>query len=448
MKKNTIYTIVIVLFIAAIVGIYYRYNTSQKQKENTVYELLDRKGEAAISKEFIEIKKKTLALLAAVQANPTDTKSALKLAALFIQEARETGNHSYYDKAAMHYTNKALAQDSLDFNALVFKSLIYLSQHHFADGLAIAHKAQQVNPNNAYVYGLLVDGNVEMGNYDSAVVNADRMNAIRPDLTSYSRVSYLREIFGDYNNAIKAMKMAVETGGAGDEHTEWTRTQLAQLYEKTGDFKTADTLYKLSLTMKPNYAFATAGLARIAMAEKNYAKAIEYFEKADAIVNDNSIKEELVDAYKAAGQKEKAKTVAKNLIDELAKDAQSSDADESLGHYGDRELAYAYLKINNRDKALEHALLEYNRRPNNIDVNETVAWVYYCKGDYAKALPYIKVALKTNSKNPVLLSRAGLIYLKAGQKEIAKPMLQQAAANTAFIGVSLSQETVNALKNI
>lgn len=448
MKKKNIYSLFVLIFIAAVGGIIYKFNSTKKQQENTVYTLLERKGEASKSKDFAETKKKVTDLLAAIEKNPTDTKSILKLAALFIQEARETGNHTYYDKAAMHYTNKVLAQDSLDFNALVFKSLIYLSQHHFADGLAIAHKAQQVNPNNAYVYGLLVDGNVEMGNYDSAVVYADKMNSIRPDLTSYARVSYLREIFGDYNNSIKAMKMAVETGGAGDEHTEWTRTQLAQLYEKTGDYKTADTLYKLSLTMKPDYAFATAGLARVAMAQKNYAKAVEYFEKADAMVNDNSIKEELVDAYKAAGQKEKAEAIAKKLIEDLSKDAQPNDKDETLGHYGDRELAYAYLKINNADKALEHAMLEYNRRPNNIDVNETVAWVYYNKGEYAKALPYIKVALKTNSKNPVLLSRAGLIYLKAGQKDIAKPMLQQASVNIAFLGMSLANETMNALKSI
>lgn len=447
MKKN-IYLLFVALFIAAVAGIIYKSNSAKKEKENAVYTLLDRKGAVATSKDFLETKKKAADLLEAIKANPNDTKSVLKLAALYIQEARETGNHTYYDKAAMHYTNKALAQDSLDFNALVFKSLLYLSQHHFADGLTIAHKAQQVNPNNAYVYGLLVDGNVEMGNYDSAVVYADKMNSIRPDLTSYARVSYLREIFGDYNNSIKAMKMAVETGGAGDEHTEWTRTQLAQLYEKTGDYKTADTLYKLSLTMKPDYAFATAGLARVAMAERNYVKAVEYFEKADAMVNDNSIKDELADAYKAAGQKEKAETVAKKLIEDLSKDAQPNDKDETLGHYGDRELAYAYLKINNADKALEHAMLEYNRRPNNIDVNETVSWVYYNKGEYAKALPYIKVALKTNSKNPVLLSRAGLIYLKAGKKEMAKTMLQQATANTAFLGTSLADETMNALKNI
>ena len=37
--------------------------------------------------------------------------------------------------------------------------------------------------------------------------------------------------------------------------------------------------------------------------------------------------------------------------------------DESIGHYSDRELAYAYLAVNDKDKALAHAMMEYNRRP-------------------------------------------------------------------------------------
>ena len=46
--------------------------------------------------------------------------------------------------------------------------------------------------------------------------------------------------------------------------------------------------------------------------------------------------------------------------------------DEDIGHYADGELAHVYLKAGNYDKALKHALAEYNRRPANIEVNETV----------------------------------------------------------------------------
>ncbi len=244
------------------------------------------------------------------------------------------------------------------------------------------------------------------------------------------------------------MKMAAGAGGTGDEHTEWTRVQLGALYEKTGDYKSADSLYKISLTVRPDYPYAVAGLARVALAANDYKSAIAYYQHADSLITDNSIKEELANVYMLTGENKKAEQLASDVIDDLSKNAQQGNSDESMGHYADRELAYAYLKVNNTDKALEHAMLEYNRRPNNIDVNETVAWVYYNKGDYTKALPYIKAAMRTNSKNPVLLSRAGLIYFKTGDKQMAKTFLQEALASNSYIEHSLKVQTVSAMQNM
>jgi tetratricopeptide (TPR) repeat protein len=448
MKKNQIYLLLTVVFVVAIIAIFYNYNKRQKEKENMVYELQERKGAAAQTKEWQAVKKRAIDLAAALKLDPTDTKTSLKLASLFIQEARETGNYVYYDMAAMRQINTVLKAQPNNFDALVFKALIQMSQHHFSDGLATAEAARKINPYNGYIYGLLVDGNVEMGQYDSAVVYADKMVAVRPDLTSYSRVSYLREIYGDYNGAIKAMTMAVETGGAGDEHTEWTRTQLASLYEKVGDFNKADTLYQYALTVRPSYPYALAGLGRVALAKNDYKKAITHYEQADALITDNSFKEELVDIYRLAGDTKKADETAKAVIADLSKDAEAGVNDENIGHYADKELAYAYLKVGNTDKALEHAMLEYNRRPDNIDVNEAVAWVYFKKGDAAKAIPYVKAALRTNSKNPVLLSRAGLIYEKAGDKAMAKTMLQLATSTNAFVDYTLRTETAAVLKTL
>ena len=440
MKKNNIYIFIIVLFVLAIIGIVYRYNKKQSDKEKTGYDLLPRKGAAGKSDEWKEVQKRYNDLASLIKTNPSDVKSLIRLGALYIEEARVTGNYVYYDKAAMHTVNNVLAIEPDNFYGLVFKSLIYLSQHHFSDGLNIAYKAKVVNPANSYVYGLLVDGNVEMGQYDSAVKYADQMVSIRPDLTSYSRVSYLREIYGDYPGSIKAMRMAVETGGAGDEHTEWTRTQLAQLFEKTGDSKSADSLYNFSLALRPSYPYALAGLGRLALANKDYNSAISYYLKADSIVNDNSLKEGLADVYRLSGNIKKAMDIDHQVIEDLNQDAQAGNTDENIGHYADKELAYAYLKVNDNDKALEHAMLEYNRRPDNIDVNETVAWVLYKKGEFAKAVPYMKVALKTHSKNPVLLNRAALIFNKAGDSQLATATLLEANASKAFVDPQLKSE--------
>jgi tetratricopeptide (TPR) repeat protein len=189
-------------------------------------------------------------------------------------------------------------------------------------------------------------------------------------------------------------------------------------------------------------------LGNLKEALNNYKKAIEYYMQADSSVTDFSIKEGLADVYREMGETEKANSMAKKIIADMNKEAQSGQNNANIGHYVDKELAYAYLKINDHDNALKHALLEYNRRPDNIDVNECVAWVYYCKGDYAKALSYLQAALKTNSKNPVLLCHAGLIYAKAGDKLTAKSILQESLFSNPNIAESLKTESLNILKSL
>jgi tetratricopeptide (TPR) repeat protein len=396
--------------------------------------------------EWINTKRNVALLQKKIEANTADIKSKIALANYFILEGRATGNYAYYDVAAMKLIHHVLKTDPVNFDALTLQALVYLSQHHFADGLAVAKKATSVIPFNAFAQGILVDGNVEMGNYDSAVIAAERMMEIRPDLRSYARASYLREIYGDYPGAIDAMKLAIDAGAPGDEATEWSRIQLGHLYENTGDLKSAEMHYQIALNERPGYMYAYAGMARLAMAMKDYDKAIDFYKQAANDAVEGAFKEELATVYFLSGQKEKANELTGLLIEELDKGAQAANTDESIGHYADKELAYAYLSINKIDKALEHALLEYNRRPENIEVNETVAWVNYKKGDVSKALPFIAEALKTNSKNPTLLCRAGLIYLKAGDKEKAKQLLREGTLNNPNIDGFLKTEAANAMQ--
>ena len=110
------------------------------------------------------------------------------------------------------------------------------------------------------------------------------------------------------------------------------------------------------------------------------------------------------------------------------------------GHYADKELAYAYLKQKNIEKAFEHATTEYDRRPDNIDVCETLAWVNYHKGNFSEANTLINKALKTNSTNPVLLCRAGLIKIKAGEVAKGKIFIKKAMGINPFVDADLKKE--------
>jgi tetratricopeptide (TPR) repeat protein len=244
------------------------------------------------------------------------------------------------------------------------------------------------------------------------------------------------------------MQMAAEAGLPGDEGTEWTRVQLGQLYEKTGDLLRAKMHYTIALDERPNYAYAYSGLARLATADKNYPEAIRLYLKADSLVNDFAIKEELSEVYTLAGQNDKSLSISKRVVDDMSKIAEAAVTDENIGHYSDRELAYAYLKVNDNERALKHAIAEWNRRPKNIDVNETVAWVYYKMNQPDKSVKYITEALKTNNKNPVLLSRAGLIYLKLVDKAKAKSYLEEALKHQPNFTPSLKAEATTALATL
>lgn len=437
MKKRFVYSVLFVLVLASSAFVLIR---SKNSKSETVYsELLPRKTSIAYTAEWATVKNNVDVLIRKIETNPNDIRSLLALTAQYIQEARTTGILNYYNQAALKCIDIVLEIDPKNFEALTFKSTILLSQHRFTEGLTIAIKAQQLFPHNAYVYGLLVDGYVETGKYKEAIEAADKMISIRPDNRSYARIAYLREIHGDMQGAIEAMKMAVDAGAPGDENTEWCRVQLGKLFEKIGKINEAKMQYTIATDNRNKYPYALAGLARISTQERDYNKALDLYMRADSIIPDHTFKEAIAEIYKLKRENDKARKLAEEILNYMKKF--SSASKNSVGQNEDHEMAHAYMGVADLDKALEYALMEYNRRPSNIEVNETVAMVYYEKGEYAKALTYIETALKTNCKNPDLLCRAGLIYAKTGDKVKAKKFLSEVLKNNPVIPVALKEES-------
>jgi tetratricopeptide (TPR) repeat protein len=410
------------------------------------YQLLSRKTGLVQTAEWNASQNNASMLLQKVKQNPADIKSLLMLTSLYLQEARISGNYQYYNSAALNCIDQVLQKDARNFEAVTFKAMILLSQHHFAEGLAVAEHAKEINPYNSFVYGLLLDANVEMGHYEKAVACADKMVSIRPDNRSYSRIAYLREIYGDLDGAIDAMKLAIEAGSPGDENTEWSRIQLGKLYEKKGDITNAEIQYQIALNNRPNYPYALAGLARAATCKKEYNTALHYYMQADTLLNDHTFKEGMIEIYTLTGKDEKAEAMAVTILNCMQQVEKRNEGGQ--GQNETHEMAHAYMGIENFDKALEYALMEYNSRPENIEVNETAALVYYRKGDYVNALKHIQTALKTNCNNPELLCHAGLIYAKTGGAIIAKRLLLKALKNNPFLPVDLEKESREILNEL
>ncbi len=403
----------LVLTLLVVLGLVYQ-NYQRKRSEVPMLHQRSKAQMISTQSEWLNTKQAIETLLDQLRRHPEDPKTKIELAMAYVQEGRVTGDHTYYDEAALQLVQQVLDKNPDSYQALNLKATLLLSQHHFTDALAVATTFNQKNPDAASGYGLLCDANLELGNYKAAVENVDKMVATRPDLRSYSRVAYLREIYGDYDGAKQAMQMAVKASTPGLEQTEWCRTQLAKLHELTGDTAKAAQLCYESLIYRPNYAYALAGLGRLALAAKQPQPALEWFQKAAEQTQDYAFLDDMTDCLALIDSK-KAEVNAQAVIKKLSLHASDDKAAPDKGHYADKELAYAYLKVNNTDKALEHATREWNRRPDNIDVNECLAWVFFQKNDIVNADRYIKKALVTNSKNPILLQRAQMIAQKLVQ---------------------------------
>jgi tetratricopeptide (TPR) repeat protein len=442
MKKKLLYgTFIIVFILMTVLIVIFR------TKETIPY-FKERNENISNAAEWVNSKSVIEKLIAEIKSNPENEKAKLNLGLAYIQESRITGNHGYYDNAAMILFNQVLEKNPDNYQAWCGKGTVLLSQHHFAEGLAAGKKSVELNPYNSFSYGILVDAYIELGHYSQAIQMADKMVSVRPDLRSYSRISYLREIFGNYKSAIDAMTMAVDAGVPGFEQTEWTRVNLGHLKEISGDLIGAEKEYTKALWNRPGYTFALAGMGRIEKYKGNYKEAINNFEKARSISDDYSFNEELSFLYAKTNQLNKSKEALEHAID-LLNSGNPGENTSGHGHYADRELAMLYLKANDTEKALQHALIEYNRRPENIDVNQTLAWVYYKKGEYSKAEEKIKMAMRTNSQNPVLLYQAGLINLYNGDKQKGKILLDKANSINSKVATEFSGELINpiAMKN-
>jgi tetratricopeptide (TPR) repeat protein len=416
----------------------------QNSKEPKV-DLLDRKGPISTTSEWINAKASIQTLQNDIRKKPTDQKKKLLLALAYMQEARMTGEHPHYYPLANDLLDdvieSALGDKNLLFEAMVAKATVQLSLHQFEEALRTAQLAEKIDTTTASLYGVFCDAYVELGDYVKAIVAADRMTSIRPDIRSYSRISYLREIHGDTLGAIEAMKEAIASGVPGLEQTAWARITLGGLHEATGNLNEAEMQYRLVLAERPYYAFAIGALGRIEAKRKNYDESIELLKEASEIMPEFSFQQEMAHVYKITHEKSRAKSITQDLLESL-------EEDQEAGHVVDLELANIHLDIlQDIDEAYRYAKKEYRKRPLNIDVCKTMANIHYKKNNLEEANKLIEIASRTNKQDSEIFCLKGLINYKLGKTKDGIELMNRALKINPFLGEDLLQEMRECQKN-
>jgi tetratricopeptide (TPR) repeat protein len=218
-------------------------------------------------------------LQATLRRNPHDVHSYDLLALAYQQRARETGDPAYYTKSE-GVLRRALALAPNDLLATSGLGSLALSRHRFREALALGRRARALSPTTARSYGVIGDALVELGGYREAFAAFDRMARLRPGLAAYARVSYARELLGDFPGAVAAMRLAVDAAVDQPEPLAWTHVQLGKLYWSHGRLALAARHFRAALEAYPGYVYGLDALAQVEAARGRYAQAIRLEQRA------------------------------------------------------------------------------------------------------------------------------------------------------------------------
>jgi tetratricopeptide (TPR) repeat protein len=330
-----------------------------------------------------------------------------------------------------------------NYEGIALSAHLAVTRHDFAAGLSLAEQAIALVPKAAYAYGVSGDAHVGLGRYDEAAVSYARMHDIEPSLASESRLAFLAQLRGEHDQAHMlwdaALSMAQSDGVP--EHEAWVRTQIAALLFTEGEIDRAQRQYERAADVLPSYVHAIAGLARTAAALGDLPTAIERYEDAIAVVPLPEYVIALGDVYAAAGDAERAADQYElvTAIEKLyAANGVSLDVQIVLfnaDHGRDLEATVARAEAT---YASQHG----------IYAADALAWARYKAGDTTGALKPARQAMRTGSRDPLLLFHAGLIFASAGEDDLATTYLRQLREQNPRFSVLHAEEAGRALEEL
>lgn len=196
-------------------------------------------------------------------------------------------------------------------------------------------------------------------------------------------------------------------------------TLLADLQLQTGDSKAALVSAQKAIQLSPSDPNATMTFTRAQISQGDTGKAIETWQQwLKTHPND-------AQAYTLLGSLQEAQGNRDQAMDSYKKALQIQPEQPIASN----NLAYLMIEAGqNSDVALSLAQVARRALPNSSSTADTLAWVYYQKGNYTSARSLLEDALKTAPDDASIHYHLGMTYSKLANPADAAIHLKKAAA--------------------
>jgi tetratricopeptide (TPR) repeat protein len=276
---------------------------------------------------------------------------------------------------------------------------VYLAQHRFREAIVVAERNRAERPLDAVNYGALGDAHLELGEYKEAFAAFDRMMALRPSAGAYARVAYARELQGDLEGALMAMKLAVDATAPTDfEALAWAHTQVGDLYLQLRKLPQAKQAYTAASEAFPGHPAALIGYARVRAAEEDLSGALALLQTVASTAPTPDLAAQIGYLLARLGRRAEAETQYA-----LAEAGWRADAPEP------RHLAR--LLVDHRGKVEEGVRVAERAASERRDIftMDALAWAYFKAGRLADASRTMALALRTGTRDPDIRAHASAI---------------------------------------
>ncbi len=355
-------------------------------------------------------------------ADPTGGFDLARLAGLYLQRSRETGDQRDAARAEAAARRSLRNRHSHNDQAAQVLTSSLLAQHRFDEALVVARGLRDRNPDSPSLRAAVAEIEMEVGQYDSARVAFDSLWFARDDLSVVPRLARWAEIEGRPDEARRLMRHALALA----RRSPWLpREQVAWFWMRSGDiefragrFVAADSAYRNGLAVHPDDYRLLSAFSRLAAVRHEWSAAIDYGNRAIASSLDPATLGTLSDAYAATGDSARAQELAHAL--DVAVRAQP-------GAYH-RAWSLFLLDHGRQLHAVHQKIVAELRTRRDVYAYDLYAWSLHKQGRDDDALAAVQRALAQGTQDAQLLYHAAVIEQANGRAAVADEHLARARA--------------------